>query len=1022
MQQLRQTLKLILFLLFVSFMPIPAYSAEAEQASQPLSLDEEVSIDRIQLVKKQISMLKERSTLAKREYADLQKQHDQQLSQLPVGKVSKGLLDKASLDISVVKSNLDSLTMELADTQQMVSWLEKNIQEIKNQLNVLSVFGLKTMGDSSSVAELKSDLRSQKELLQLEKTRVKTLDNLRSLTYNILQLKKEKHRQITTQLKMYRLLNIKQQQVHDELAYQLEQNAWLQQLNSLNEKLTTIDPTKSRAEYLATERAIFYVNENANHAYSQSLLARYKEQIQQMKLAVYKNNSISVLNEISDQVTILNKQLARLDTSLKMRAAIMEKHISYLTPRKKADLAIEGYINQLATLKQDYNVARVALTETSKSLAEFRVTLEKALQEELSSRQGLPTFGLKMLLDLGKECLFVPALTYHMLKNLTGNLKEAVRGFHLFDWCLLSLLQAFFIFVSAGAQRLVKYVLKMPSEWRNKINTKWLSLQWVQHNFIEFMLLINLIVIMSYFAIPFQSYAFIVYVSFVWVIFKSIMTFLRVCLVEATHDTTGHDVRLYRRLKWIVIAGGMVTALTVFIHQLPLIYELKTLFDRIFLFFLMAASFLFLRSWRIVPNFILSYMGSQHPYIEKCVRLISFLIPLLLFTNSVIGLFGFVNLVMTISGYEGIFMVVLVAYLVVRGLLSDALELLSRLMIQYVYNGWLWTEAFLKPLDRVLKVTLFLLSWAVLFLLYGWDKQSPIVERFTRLLNYKLANVLNTTITPLGIIELFVLVSIFYWSARWTREFVYRLLLSKTKDMGIRNSIAILSQYCVVVTGVFVCLRVLGIDYRALTFVVTAFAFGVGLGLRDLANNFACGFLILLERPLRVGDIVNINGTEGEVMNIGSRAVTIRTWDHMELVVPNTEIFNKSFTNWTAKDNVVRCVVDIKISRHDDPHVVKDLIYKILSMHKDVLTEPVPEVFMKQMDDIVMEFEVRYFVNIRHVKSRISVISSVLMTIWDVFNQHGIKPPYPKQEIFIRNGDVAATMTLLEGPHTLASK
>jgi potassium efflux system protein len=370
---------------------------------------------------------------------------------------------------------------------------------------------------------------------------------------------------------------------------------------------------------------------------------------------------------------------------------------------------------------------------------------------------------------------------------------------------------------------------------------------------------------------------------------------------------------------------------------------------------------------------------------------------------------------MTVSWYEGIFLVVLIGYLILRGLLSDGMELLSRLMIQYVHNGWLWTEAFLKPIDKILRISLFLFGWAVLFLFYGWDKQSPIVVRLMGLLHYKIVHALNTTITPLNIIELCFMVSIFYWTAKWTREFVYRLLMRRTTDMGIRNSIAILSQYAVVLIGAFICLRVLGIDMSALAFVASMFAFGIGFGLRDLANNFVCGFLILLERPLRVGDIVDINGIEGEVSHIGGRAVTVKTWDHMELVVPNAEIFNKSFTNWTARDNTVRTIVTIKISRYDDPHAVRMIIHQVLAGQKEILMDPIPEVFMKDMSDILMEFELRYFVNIRLVKSRMSVASSVLMTIWDEFAKHGIKPPYPQQEIFIRGeGTPALLMKSIE--------
>jgi potassium efflux system protein len=207
-----------------------------------------------------------------------------------------------------------------------------------------------------------------------------------------------------------------------------------------------------------------------------------------------------------------------------------------------------------------------------------------------------------------------------------------------------------------------------------------------------------------------------------------------------------------------------------------------------------------------------------------------------------------------------------------------------------------------------------------------------------------------------------------------------------------------------IVVGFFIALRFLGIDFKALTFVATAFAFGVGLGLRDLVNNFACGFLLLLERPLRVGDIVSINDCEGEVMHIGGRAITVRTWDHMEVIVPNAEIFSKSFTNWTAKDSIVRTVISIKINRHDSPQDVQAVIHQVLDHHKDVLIDPAPEVFLKELADGLSEFEVRYFINLRQIKSRVGLRSEVLMAIWEAFERHGIQPPYPHHEIHVKTG------------------
>ena len=135
----------------------------------------------------------------------------------------------------------------------------------------------------------------------------------------------------------------------------------------------------------------------------------------------------------------------------------------------------------------------------------------------------------------------------------------------------------------------------------------------------------------------------------------------RLCLVETVHDRDGHDVRLYYRLKWSFIVGGVITALTVFIHQLPLIFEVKDLFDRLFLLFLSIVSVFLLRSWEVLPGLVLPHIDARHTYVKRVVRLLGALVPLILLVNSAIGLFGFVNFVLTISWYESIFLIIMVA-------------------------------------------------------------------------------------------------------------------------------------------------------------------------------------------------------------------------------------------------------------------------------------------------------------------------------------------------------------------------
>lgn len=971
----------------------------------PVKLDNYGTMDRLQLVRQQINLLKNRLSQSERELTELQQQHDQAVSAFDIEKSSKHLLDKASLDILVYKSNLDSVNIELTDCQQTIGWLNKNIQETENQLNVLNIFGLKaSKNELMNVEILRSDLSYQQKLLALEKNRISYLRELHTVINAILTLKNEHYQRLSTLLKSRKMLLIKQQQVKDELAYQEQQSYWLQELNVLYARIAKIDPSNAKDAYSNTERDIFYANENANYAYIESLIARYKDQIQQMKLSILKSTSISLLNEINDQVQSLTKQVNRLESVLGSRIKVLQQHVSELSHRKKKSEKMMIYTEKLSDVVHQYQSADKELIQLTTNLTDFRTSLEKSIQEELSSRQGFPVFELKTMIDLGKEMLKVPTLSFQIIKSLYNKLTIGFQSTGLLGWGLFIFAEFFILFGYLFLRKILQAVLESSVEWRDKVDSKWLSLNLLERNLLTLFVIGNTVSIFYFFAVPTQNFIFIVYLSLVWLSFKSFMQIARLCLVETTHDPDGHHMRLFRRLRWVIIVSGIITAITVFVHLLPLIYELKSLTDRLFLLVLMLISLMFLRSWDVLPNLMLTHIDANHPYLQKSIRLIGRLIPLLIFGNSLIGLFGYLNLILTVSWYEGIFLIVLIGYLILRGLLSDGMEQLSRIMIQYVSNGWLWTEAFLKPLDKVLRIALFLSAWVVLFLLYGWDKQSPMVEQLMRLLHYKLASVLNTTITPLSILELLVVISIFYWTAKWTREFVYRLLLSRTKDLGIRNSIAILSQYSVVVIGIFICLRVLGVDLTALAAVAAMFAFGVGLGLRDLANNFASGFLLLLERPLRVNDIVNVNGIEGEVINIGSRAVTVRTWDYMELVIPNAEIFNKSFMNWTARDNIVRSVTQIKISRHDNPHEVKIMIQNVVGDHKDVLKDPIPEVYLKEIDDSVMVFELRYYVNIRQVKSRTSVMSAVLMSIWDSFARHGIKPPHPKREIVLKRG------------------
>ena len=739
------------------------------------------------------------------------------------------------------------------------------------------------------------------------------------------------------------------------------------------------------------------------YPYLQMLVVRYQDQLAQLKIAVAHTTSITFLNKTNDQVFLLSKQLLRVKSLLQERVGILERHKLFIGDNTStAENSID--LNRLLLLSRQYQSMSQNVQTLTNDLQDFRVILDKDLQYELSARQGLPGWDTRAWLDLGAEVWMLPALTYQILKSLTLAVGATLKSLSYFNISLILVLEIGFVMLFSFLNGLlVRVIAGMAKQELGHVNLKRLNIQVLRRNLIDIFLIGNLMALASLSNIAPQTFGLLVDLVLVWLFFKVLIAVARICLLETVDDKAGHDVILYHRLKWSFMVGGVITGLTVLVHQLPVIYEVKDLFNRLFLSFLLVVSVFLLRSWEVVPGLILPHIDEQRLYYKRIVRLLGMLIPLMLLANSAIGLFGFVNLVLTISWYESIFVLVLAGYLVVRGVITETMLYASNLVIRHVVNGWLWTEALLKPLDKVIRIILFFTAWAVLFFLYGWNGQSPVVMALNNFLHYHIVEVFNTSITLLSILEIGVIASILFWAARWTHEFVFRMLASRTKDMGLRNSIAIFSKYAVIVVGIFICLRVVGIDFRALAIAAGAFAFGVGLGLRDLFNNFACGFLLLIERPLRVGDTVSIAEYEGEVIQIGGRAVTVRTWDHMDVLIPNAEIFSKSFTNWTGKDHIVRSIATIKINRHDSPYQVQALIYKVLNNHKDVLTEPVCEVLLKEMSDSLIEFEVRYFINLRQVRSRIALRSEILLAIWDAFEKAGIQPPYPHQEVHMRN-------------------
>ena len=138
------------------------------------------------------------------------------------------------------------------------------------------------------------------------------------------------------------------------------------------------------------------------------------------------------------------------------------------------------------------------------------------------------------------------------------------------------------------------------------------------------------------------------------------------------------------------------------------------------------------------------------------------------------------------------------------------------------------------------------------------------------------------------------------WIGAWSRQVSLELAFARVRDHGLRHALATLIQYLVICCGVLLALQVIGLDLTTLMVFTASLGVGIGFGLQNIVNNFVSGILLLVERPLRVGDFVTVSGHEGEVTRIGFRSLTIRTFDKQEVFIPNGVADHRGFRQLDA--------------------------------------------------------------------------------------------------------------------------
>jgi len=219
---------------------------------------------------------------------------------------------------------------------------------------------------------------------------------------------------------------------------------------------------------------------------------------------------------------------------------------------------------------------------------------------------------------------------------------------------------------------------------------------------------------------------------------------------------------------------------------------------------------------------------------------------------------------------------------------------------------------------------------------------------------------------------------------------------------GVPGAISMIVGYLIAGYGFFIAITVAGVDLSSFGLIAGALGVGIGFGLQGIVANFIAGIVIAFERPVQVGDTIEIDTVMGDVLSIGVRSVTIRTFSGSEVIVPNSSLIINDVINWTLTDRRKRRDINVSVAYGTDPHVVLELLKKVANDHPDVLKVPAPWALFDGFGDSSLDFRIRIWTT---MDNGVTTKSEVAINIYDALADAGIEIPFPQSDLHLRSVD-----------------
>ena len=283
------------------------------------------------------------------------------------------------------------------------------------------------------------------------------------------------------------------------------------------------------------------------------------------------------------------------------------------------------------------------------------------------------------------------------------------------------------------------------------------------------------------------------------------------------------------------------------------------------------------------------------------------------------------------------------------------------------------------------------------------DKTWEIIKE---VLTYPLIKMGAGSITLQSLLILCVLFVLVLLLEKIVRERVIMRIFEKTDlPESLEYGLARIMGYVFIVIGWYMSLQFVGVDLSSLALIAGGISVGVGFGLQNIINNFVSGIIIFAERPIAIGDRVEVSGVAGRVVKISLRSTTVITNDNITMIVPNADFISQTVTNWSHGDPKVRIRVPVGVAYGSDIELLEKLLLEIADENPKSLKDPEPSVLFDSFGDNSLNFELALWTASMTTRPR-RFISTINFAIEKKLRENNIEIPFPQRDLHIRSGAV----------------